>query len=117
MWLTFETFINYSHRLKSEDWVEESACLVNHTHDHVGIHVDVERLANTPLDFKKIKEIVLMVLNPYIGKNITDEYEIFSTEDFANLLVVNIQRSLGTPKRKIQLHIQEAEKYGVTVDA
>lgn len=116
MWLTFDTEIYYTHKLKPSEWVTDKKCLVSHPHDDVHIHVEVERLEEHPIDFKKIRDIVMMVLNPYIGKDISETADIFTTEEFARRIQVNIQQCLGIPRRKVRLHLQETTKYGVTID-
>ena len=117
LWLTYYTELHFYHSLKDEKWVEDKSCLEVHEHTSE-FNFRIQAIPNETIDFKKIKQIVNDILIPYAGENITEKFRIYSTEDFACRLVGEIEEalfSIGT-KRKVQLHIQETEKYGVTVE-
>ena len=117
LWLTYDVSITFKHNLKEESWVVDDSCLVPHEHTSE-FEFRIQALPNEKIDFKKIKEIINAIMNQYIHINITEIYGINSTEDFACKIVGEIEEALFTlgGKRKVQLHIQETAKYGVTVE-
>lgn len=117
MWITYDTSLHFEHTLKDELWVEDKSCLDVHEHTSE-LNFRIQAIHDEPIDFKKIKKIITTILSPYENKNISKHYEIYSTEEFACALVDAVEAALFSigVKRKVQLHIQETEKYGVTIE-
>ena len=118
LWLTYDTKLHFAHVLKDESWVVDKKCLDVHEHTS-DLKFRIQALPEEKLDFKKIKKVIEGLLNHYRDKNISKEFEINSTEEFACKLVAQVELAISSSfqnKRKVQLHIQETVKYGVTVE-
>ena len=117
MWLTYDTSLHFEHVLKDEEWVADKDCL--EVHDHTSeFKFKIQAIVDKKLDFKIIKKIIEATMSQYKDQNISQKFGINSTEDFACRLVDEIEIALSSPidRRKVQLHIQETEKYGVTLE-
>ena len=108
MWIDYTCDIDYSHRITKENLVD-NACKCNHTHPKVTINVAVKTIVFK--DFKAVKAMVENILVPMRGKNITDDFGIETTEDLARYI---LDKCL-TSARHVKVHIQETEKYGVSL--
>lgn len=117
MWLTYDTSLHFMHTLKDELWVIDRSCLEVHEHTSQ-FKFRIQAILDDTLDFKIVKKIIEATMNQYRDQNISKKFGINSTEDFAIKLVDEVEIALSSPinKRKVQLHIQETAKYGVTVE-
>ncbi len=108
--ITYDTEFTFTHHLADGEWIVDKACLESHSHD-AKLHLEfiVEEMT---YDFKIIKQAVEGVLDSYRQKNITELYQIFTTEDFVDELEARINNA--TPLTVYKIHFQETKKYGVT---
>ena len=117
LWLTYDTKLHFAHVLKDEPWVVDKKCLDVHEHTS-DLKFRVQALSDEKLDFKKIKKVIEGLLDQYRDKNISQVLRVNSTEEFVCRLVGDVEVALFSMghKRKVQLHIQETAKYGVTLE-
>ena len=115
LWLTYDTVIGYSHKLRDVEWVTDKACLDVHDHQRVALQFKIQALPDVDIDFKEINKIVENIIFKYHQVNISEKFEIYSTEEFVCRIVDEVETVFGHT-RKVRLHLQETQKYGVTVE-
>ena len=79
----------------------DKACAVPHSHTS-RIRITVPINDDEFLDFKKVKQETEKVMDRLRGKNITEEFVVWVSKE--------IEKNL---KRKVDVYIQETEKYGM----
>jgi 6-pyruvoyl-tetrahydropterin synthase len=88
----------------------DKACAVPHTHTSK-IRVTVPIFDHEFLDFKTVKKGVENVIGKMRDKNITAEFGLGQTEEFVEYVANEVKKELK--REKINVYIQETEKYGM----
>lgn len=102
---------SYSHRISDRPGLVDKSCCTNHTHDPAFLAIGIQ-VTKEFLDFKTAKNLIIDVIRQYDQMNITDKYQIETTEDFMDRLVKEIKDKF--PNRHVRVHLQETTKYGMT---
>lgn len=89
----------------------DKSCAKNHFHDNVELIIKLP-VMEAFLDYKHIKTIAQRILKKYESQNITDKYEIETTEEFITVLSDDFKGAFGRP---VEITFWETEKYGMEI--
>ena len=107
--LVYSTNLNFTHMIADRPELVDKSCAVPHSHTS-RIRITVPINDEEFLDFKKVKQETEKVMDRLRGKNITEEFGLGQTEEFVVWVSKEIEKKL---KRKVDVYIQETEKYGM----
>ena len=107
--IVYSTNLNFTHMIDDKPELVDKSCAVPHSHTS-RLRITVPISDDEFLDFKKVKKATETVMTRLRGKNITEVFGIQATEDFVVWVSKEIEKNL---KRKVDVYIQETEKYGM----
>jgi len=107
--IVYSTNLNFTHMINDRPELVDKSCAIPHSHTS-RLKITVPISDDEFLDFKKVKKATETVMDRLRGKNITEEFGIGQTEEFVVWVAKEIEKNL---KRKVDVFIQETEKYGM----
>lgn len=107
--IVYSTNLNFTHMINDRPELVDKACAVPHSHTS-RLRITVPISDEEFLDFKTVKQETEKVMDRLRGKNVTKSFGIYQTEEFVEWVAKEIEKNL---KRKVDVYIQETEKYGM----